>query len=65
MTAQQMNTLRFLAVGKTNRQIASQLEIEENTVRINLSAILKNLGVETRIEAVLVALRDGMVTNAT
>ena len=65
MTDRQMDILRLLAVGKTNRQIGSQLDIAENTVRVNLSAIFKNLGVKTRTEAVFVAVRNGMVTIAT
>ena len=65
MTDRQMDILRLLAVGKTNRQIGSQLGIAENTVRVHLSAIFKNLGVKTRTEAVFVAVRNGMVTIAT
>ena len=65
MTDRQMDILRLLAVGKTNRQIGSQLDIAENTVRVNLSAIFKNLGVKTRTEAVFLAVRNGMVTIAT
>ena len=65
MTDRQMDILRLLAVGKTNRQIDSQLDIAENTVRVHLSAIFKNLGVKTRTEAVFVAVRNGMVTIAT
>jgi DNA-binding NarL/FixJ family response regulator len=65
MTDRQMDILRLLAVGKTNRQIGSQLDIVENTVRVHLSAIFKNLGVKTRTEAVFVAVRNGMVTIAT
>ena len=59
-----MDILRLLAVGKTNRQIGSQLDIAENTVRVHLSAIFKNLGAKTRTEAVFVAVRNGMVTIA-
>ena len=65
MTDRQIDILRLLAVGKTNRQIGSQLDIAENTVRVHLSAIFKNLGVKTRTEAVFVAVRNGMVTIAT
>lgn len=65
MTDRQMDILRLLAVGKTNRQIGKHLDIAENTVRVHLSAIFKNLGVKTRTEAVFVAARNGMVTIAT
>ena len=62
MTNRQMDILRLLAVGKTNRQIGKHLDIAENTVRVHLSAIFENLGVKTRTEAVFVAVRNGMVT---
>ncbi|MED5336934.1 MAG: LuxR C-terminal-related transcriptional regulator [Pseudomonadota bacterium] len=44
MTNRQMDILRLLAVGKTNRQIGKHLDIAENTVRVHLSAIFKFLG---------------------
>ncbi len=44
MTNRQMDILRLLAIGKTNRQIGKHLHIAENTVRVHLSAIFKNLG---------------------
>ena len=62
MTNRQMDILRLLAIGKTNRQIGNHLDIAENTVRVHHSAIFKNLGVKTRTEAVFVAVRNGMVT---
>ena len=62
MTARQMDIPRLLSIGKTNRQIGKHSDIPKNTVRAHLSAIFKNLGVKTRIEAVLVAVRNKMVT---
>ena len=44
MTNRQMDILRLLAIGKTNRQIGKHLDIAENTVRVHLSAIFKFLG---------------------
>ena len=57
MTNRQMDIQRLLAIGKTNRQIGKHLDIAENTVRVHLSAIFKNLGVKTRTEVVFVAVR--------
>ena len=62
MTNRQMDILRLLAIGKTNRQIGKHLDLAENTVHVHLSAIFKNLGGRTRTEAVFVAVRNGMVT---
>ena len=62
MTNRQMDILRLLAIGKTNRQIGKNLDIAENTVRVHLSAIFKNLGAKTGTEAVFVAVVNGMVT---
>ncbi len=64
MTDRQMDILRLLAVGKTDRQIGSQLGIA-NTARVHLSAIFKNLGVKPSTESVFVDVRNGMVTIAT
>ena len=56
-----MDILRLLAIGKSNCQIGKHLDIAENTVRVNLSAIFKNREVKTRNESAFVALRNGMV----
>jgi two-component system, NarL family, response regulator LiaR len=54
--------LRLLARGKANRQIASELHVEEQTVKAHVSSILRNLGVRSRTQAALHAVRTGLVS---
>jgi len=57
LTPRQAVVLEQLARGRSNRQIASDLNIEEITVKAHISAILRKLHVKNRLEAV-VATRD-------
>jgi DNA-binding NarL/FixJ family response regulator len=55
LTQRQTQVLRLIAQGKANAEIATELGMSENTVRIHVSAILKALGVANRTQAALVA----------
>ncbi len=61
LTDRELNVLQLLAEGCSNRQISSRLRISENTVRIHLSHIFDKLHVEDRTQAVLTAIRQGLV----
>ncbi len=54
--------LRLLASGLSNGEIAQQLFLSEGTVRNYASELFKKLGVSDRTQAVVVALRHGLVT---
>jgi two-component system, NarL family, response regulator LiaR len=54
--------LRLLARGKANKQIASELYVDEQTVKAHVSSILRNLGVRSRTQAALHAVRTGLVS---
>jgi two-component system, NarL family, response regulator LiaR len=54
--------LRHLARGKANKQIASELYVDEQTVKAHVSSILRNLGVRSRTQAALHAVRTGLVS---
>jgi len=60
LTARQMEVLRELAKGQSNKQIAKALEVTEGTVKIHLAAIFRILKVNNRTEAVLVAQKMGI-----
>ena len=55
------DVLALVAVGRTNRQIADELSISENTAGVHVSNSLGKLGVGGRGEAAAVAYRIGLV----
>jgi len=59
LTNREMEVLKLAAKGMTNREIASALTISVRTVQVHLSSVFSKLGVGSRIEAVLYALRKG------
>lgn len=61
LTERESEVLDLLARGWGNRKIAQDLAISEATVRSHVSRILDKLGASNRVEAVLHALRAGMV----
>jgi len=61
LTDRESEVLALLARGWSNRRIAQELEISEVTVRTHVGRILDKLGVSTRVEAALHALRLGLV----
>jgi DNA-binding CsgD family transcriptional regulator len=52
LTARQTELLRWVAAGRTNRQIARRLEVAESTVRKHLENIFGRLQVTSRAAAV-------------
>jgi two-component system nitrate/nitrite response regulator NarL len=61
LTPRQMDILQALANGDNTAQIARKLFMTELTVRSHIKAILPKLGVHSRIQAVLVAARRGLI----
>jgi len=62
LTEREMEVLRLAAKGMTNQEIASALVISVRTVQVHLSHVFGKLGVGSRTEAVLHALRKGWLT---
>jgi two-component system nitrate/nitrite response regulator NarL len=56
-----MDVLVRLAQGKTNKEIARDLDISPFTVRAHMSALFRNLGVSTRSAAVAIAAQLGLI----
>ena len=61
VTPRELSTLRLLADGKSNKEIAGTLGISERTVKTHLGHLFEKLGVTSRTEAVKVATRRGLV----
>ena len=62
LTEREFEVLRLLAQGQSNKQIASQLHITEKTAKVHVSNILGKLGVQSRTQAALYAIRIGLVS---
>jgi DNA-binding NarL/FixJ family response regulator len=61
LTAREIEILKLLATGQANKQIARRLHISEKTVRNHVSHIYEKLGIYDRSQAVLYAVRKGLV----
>ena len=61
LTERETEILKLLAQGKANKQIAGELFISEKTVRSHVHSILAKLNVTSRTQAVLHAVRIGLV----
>jgi DNA-binding NarL/FixJ family response regulator len=55
LTSRQREILNLLGQGKSNKQIARELDLSENTVKVHVSAILRALRLENRTQAGLLA----------
>ena len=62
LTKRETEVLRLLAQGKANKEIAAALVIGEKTVKTHVSNILSKLGVSSRTQAALYAVRLGLVS---
>ncbi|MBC8104451.1 MAG: response regulator transcription factor [Cytophagales bacterium] len=62
MSEREQEVLGEMVQGKSNKEIAPVLAISEATVKFHISSILRKLEVEDRTQAVIAALRRGLVT---
>ena len=61
LSARELEVLRLIAAGNSNKRIASQLAIGEATVKSHVTNILSKLGANDRTHAVTLALKRGIV----
>src|SRR5271156_6845198 len=61
LTAREVEVLRWMARGQTNKQLAVQLNISEHTAKFHVSSVLAKLGAQTRTEAVTIGMTRGLV----
>ncbi len=61
LTERETETLRLIAKGLSNKEIASELSVSEVTVKTHVSSILSKLNLQSRTQAALFALKEGLV----
>jgi len=62
LTGRETEVLKLVARGWANKQVARELFVEEKTVKAHVSGILRKLGVSSRTQAALHAVRAGLVS---
>jgi DNA-binding NarL/FixJ family response regulator len=62
LTDREVEILRLVARGRANKEIARELIIVEKTVKTHVSSILAKLGLQSRTQAALFAVKTGVVT---
>jgi NarL family two-component system response regulator LiaR len=61
LTEREMEVLKCLAQGRSNKEIGAQLFISEKTVKTHVGSILDKLGLADRTQAALYAVKRGLV----
>jgi len=61
LTRRESEVLQMLAGGLANKEIAGRLSISDHTVKFHVASILGQLGASTRMEAVSIGIRQGLV----
>ena len=61
LTARELDVLRRVAAGKSNKLIAAELDISEGTVKTHMKSILPKLDASDRTHAVMIALKRGIL----
>jgi two-component system, NarL family, response regulator len=62
LTAREMEVLRAIAAGKSNKEIGTKLNISEGTVKVHVTHMLEKLRVTGRTEAINKAVKQGLVS---
>jgi len=62
LTPREMEILNYIAQGYLNKQIAAELDISEQTIKNHVTSILRKLNANARTEAVVVAIKQGLIS---
>jgi two-component system, NarL family, response regulator DegU len=62
LTPREMEILKYIGQGFLNKQIAAELGISEQTIKNHVTSILRKLNANARTEAVVLALRQGLIS---
>ena len=63
LTPRETEILSLLAEGQSNKVIARNLGISDGTVKLHVKAILRKLGIHSRVEAAVIAVENGLRAN--
>jgi DNA-binding NarL/FixJ family response regulator len=61
LTARELEVLQHIVAGKSNKEIASELDLSVNTVSVHRANIMDRLGIHKTAELVVYAIRNGLV----
>jgi two-component system, NarL family, response regulator DevR len=61
LNASQLAILRLISRGHSNREIAADVHLSENTVKTHIQEIFRKLGVRNRVEAAILAGKSGLL----
>lgn len=64
LTPRELEILRHLAEGESNKEIGRALDITDGTVKLHVKSILRKLGVRSRVEAAVLAVEHGLSRRA-
>ncbi len=62
LTPRETEILRYVAEGYLNKQIAAELNISEQTIKNHVTSILRKLNANARTEAVVIAIKRGIIS---
>lgn len=60
LTPRELEILRHLAEGQSNKEIGRALDITDGTVKLHVKSILRKLGIRSRVEAAVLAVEHGL-----
>ena len=61
LSTRELNVLRLMAAGVTNKALAEQLHLSVNTVRNHVQSVLYKLDAHSKLEAVATAVSEGLI----
>lgn len=61
LTSREKEVLLCITQGRSNREIADELQIAEKTVRMHVSSVLEKMGARDRTQATIYAIQRGVV----
>ncbi len=64
LTPRELETLKYLAIGHSNKVIARQLNLAESTIKAYVQSILKKLNLSSRVQAAVYAIQHNLVSEA-